>query len=137
MKTKLKNQQGFTLIETCIALMILAVAGLGAASLFLYAAKYNSGANDRALAVAAAQTQVEQLMRVNYSDASLSAGTTNTTVTVAGHSYRINKVIAGTATLKTIRLSVTPQSAVTTWAATPVIVNAQRAATTQGQFYVL
>lgn len=137
MKQQLKNQQGFTLIETCIALMILAVAALGAASLFLYAARYNSGANERALAVAAAQTQVEQLMRVNYSDASLNAGTTNTTVTIAGRTYAVNKVIGGTATLKTIRLSVTPRSAGTTWAATPVVVNAQRAATTQGQFYIL
>src|SRR5437762_968764 len=54
---------GFTLIETSIAMVIMMVAGLGVISLFTYSIGYNSGGNDRAVAISIAQQQIEQLRR--------------------------------------------------------------------------
>ena len=46
---------GFTLIETSIAMVIMMVAGLGVISLFTYSIGYNSGGNDRAVAISIAE----------------------------------------------------------------------------------
>jgi Tfp pilus assembly protein PilV len=50
---------GFTIIETVIALCIMLVVGFGAVSLFLFSANFNSGASDRARALALAQQTME------------------------------------------------------------------------------
>src|SRR5919106_1721848 len=71
---------GFTLIETTIAILILMVTGLGLASLFTYSINYNSGGNDRAIAVSIAQQQLEQLRSVSFTDASLNTTGTSGTV---------------------------------------------------------
>lgn len=55
------SERGFTLIETVIALVILMIVGLGAASLFFFAASNSIGANDRDLAMAVAQKRMEWL----------------------------------------------------------------------------
>jgi type II secretory pathway pseudopilin PulG len=55
------SERGFTLIETTIALVIMMIVGLGAASLFFFAASNNLGANDRELAMAVAQKRMEWL----------------------------------------------------------------------------
>ncbi len=54
------NEHGFTLIETAVAMMIMMIAGLGVLSLFTYSIDYNSGGNDRAVAISIAQQQIEQ-----------------------------------------------------------------------------
>ena len=117
-----RNELGFTLMETTIALVILMVVGLGAASLFVYAATNTSTANDRQLAMAVAQQHVEELRAVLFTDASLAATTgTDTDVTSAGRPYRVTTVItdstvvAGQPTLKTITVRVTPQGAGPAW----------------------
>src|SRR6185436_18635935 len=61
-----KAQKGFTLLEIMIAFVLLMVVTLGAASLFVYAINYNSGAYDRTLAHAVAQQQMERLRRTAF-----------------------------------------------------------------------
>jgi Tfp pilus assembly protein PilV len=118
-----RNELGFTLMETTIALLILMVVGLGAASLFFYAATNTSTAADRQLSMAVAQQHIEELRAVLFTDATLAAtaGTTSN-VTSAGRPYLVNTVIAdsnvvdGQPTLKTITVRVTPQGAGPAWA---------------------
>ena len=79
---------GFTILETCIAMLIMFIAVLGSVSLFAYSIQNNSGANDRELAMAVAQKQMEQLRNVNFTDATLNATSAiNATLTRAGRSY--------------------------------------------------
>lgn len=112
---RFNSNHGFTLLETCVAMVIMLVSVLASASLFAYSIKNNSGANDRELAMAVAQQQMEQLRNVAFTDASLTATTgTTTTVTRAGRQYSVVKVITdsntinGLPTLKTITTRVTP-----------------------------
>jgi Tfp pilus assembly protein PilV len=118
-----QNELGFTLLETTIALVILMVVGLGAASLFFYAATNTSSASDRQLAMAVAQQHIEELRAVLFTDATLNATAgTDTNVTSAGRPYLVSTVItdsavvAGQPTLKTITVRVTPQGAGPAWA---------------------
>jgi Tfp pilus assembly protein PilV len=112
---RVNPERGFTLLETSIAMVIMMVSVLASASLFAYSIKNNSGANDRELAMAVAQQQMEQLRSVAFTDSSLSATTgATTTVTRAGRSYTVLKIITdsntinGLPTLKTITTRVTP-----------------------------
>jgi prepilin-type N-terminal cleavage/methylation domain-containing protein len=135
-----KSERGFTLIETVVALVVMMVAALGAASLFMYATRNNSGAADRAVAVAIAQQRMERLRSVTYSDASLNNVTTNTVDTRSGRSYRVQTVIcasvacSGSDTVKKIIVQVTPNSAGTVWASNSVILTALRASPDNGDF---
>ena len=76
-----RAEAGFTILETVIALCVALVVGFGAISLFLFSASFNAGASDRARSLAIAQETVEELRAKDYTDASLAAGTTTTTVT--------------------------------------------------------
>lgn len=110
-------------METAIAFVILMVVGLGAASLFAYAASNTSTANDRQLAMAVGQQRIEELRAVLFTDASLTATTgTDTNVTSAGRPYLVRTVITdsnvvdGQPTLKRISVRVVPQGAGPAWA---------------------
>jgi Tfp pilus assembly protein PilV len=110
-----KGESGFTLIETSIAMVIMMVVALASASVFAYSIKNNSSANDRELAMGVAQQQFEQLRNTSFTDTSLTAtGGTTTTLTRAGRSYTVVKIITasntinGQPTLKTIAVQVTP-----------------------------
>lgn len=135
-----RGERGFTLIETVVSLVIMMVVGLGAASLFMYAVRNNSGAADRAVAIAIAQQRMERLRNVNFDDTSLNAGTTNTTVTSAGRGYRVQTIICataacgGSATLKRITVQVTPTSAGSVWASNSVTIISLRSTPTGGQY---
>ena len=133
------RQQGFTLLEAAIALVILMIIGLGIASLFSYAIQANSSADDRELAMTIAQKRMEWLRTIpfttqtrhvafSYPNGGLEATTTGgvtETVTNAGRSYVVNTVIqdlsfvpggnpdAGEPTAKRIQISVTPSGAAT------------------------
>jgi Tfp pilus assembly protein PilV len=120
-----KREDGFTLMETSIAFVLLMIVGLGAASLFFYAAINTSTANDRQLAMAVAQQRVEELRSVLFTDASLTATAgTDANVTSAGRPYKVRTVISdgvvvnGQPTIKTITLRVTPQGAGSQWTRT-------------------
>src|SRR6266446_10736609 len=116
------HERGFTLIETSIALVIMMVAGLGVVSLFTYAIGYNSGGNDRAVAISIAQQQIEQLRSVKFTDSILNTTTATGTVltpnTVSnGRSYQVTRTVigsnndlSGNPTLKTITVRVNPRS---------------------------
>lgn len=108
---------GFTIMETCIAMLIMFIAVLGSISLFAYSIQNNSGANDREMAMAVAQQQMEQMRHVSFADASLNEtgvnGVTNN-LTRAGRPYRVvtqivhSNVVNGAPTVKTITIHVTP-----------------------------
>ncbi len=108
---QLSSEQGFTLLETTIAMVIMMVVGLGAASLFFFSATNNQGARDRQLSMAVAQQQLERLRGATY--ANIGSTVTNTggsdkTVTSAGRQYRVRTTVDDTTTsLKTITVQVT------------------------------
>jgi|SRR5689334_6605375 Tfp pilus assembly protein PilV len=139
MDHRYNEQQGFTLLEAAIALVILMIIGLGIASLFTYAIKANGSADDRELAMAIAQKRMEwlrtipfntQTRHVAYSYPSGGLEVTSTagvseTATNAGRSYTVLTIIqnlstvpagnpdAGEPTSKRIQVSVTPAGAAT------------------------
>ena len=140
------NQKGFTLIETSIAMVIMMVAGLGVISLFTYSISFNSGGNDRAVAISIAQQHIEQLRSVKFTDAILnvSAATVLAPDTISnGRTYRVtrtvtgsNNDVSGNPTLKTITIRVDPVSP--GWAGFPVILRTIRTSiqgNTLGIFY--
>jgi prepilin-type N-terminal cleavage/methylation domain-containing protein len=119
------DQAGFTLLETSIAMVLLAIVGLGIASCFFFAAKNNSSARDRELAMAVAQQQIEQYRSLAFGDAGLAAtanGGTTAVITRAGRQYQVlttitdSNVVNGTARTKTIQLRVVPWSDGSPWA---------------------
>lgn len=73
-RQRMNNQNGFTLIETTVAMLVMMVVGLGATSLFLYSVRYNSGASQRSIAMAIAQQRLETLRSVDYNAAGLAFG---------------------------------------------------------------
>src|SRR5215475_14783984 len=102
-----KRQEGFTLLEAAIALVILMIIGLGIASLFTYAIKANSSADDRELSMAIAQKRMEWLRTIpfttqtrhvaySYPNGGLEVTSTagvSETVTNANRSYTVVTVI--------------------------------------------
>lgn len=112
-QNKHQSAAGFTLLETAIAMVLMAIVGLGVAGLFAYAANSTTNAADREMATAVAQQRMEQLKSVAFTDSSLnttsSSGVT-TNVTRLGRAYSLNTVITAnsTGTLKTITIKVIP-----------------------------
>lgn len=135
-------ERGFTLIETSIAMLVLMIAAFGVVSLFAYSIRYNSGADDRAIAISLAQQQLEQFRSVPFSNSALavSTGTVVPVSTVSnGRTYMITKTVAGSnndtngnPTLKTITIRVDPVSP--GWAGFPVVLRTMRAATVTGTY---
>ena len=124
-KANQRGEAGFTLLETSIAMVLLAIVGLGIASCFFYAAKNNSSARDRDLAMAVAQQQMEEYRNLRFGDAGLAAtaiGGTSAIITRAGRQYQVLTTITdsnvqdGTARTKTIQVRVVPWSDDSPWA---------------------
>lgn len=118
---KHSSEAGFTLLETTISMVLMAIIGLGVAGLFAYAASNTTNASDREMATAVAQQRMEQLKSVEFSDASLAAtptAGTSTTITRLGRQYTVVTTIANSAngTSKTITVKVTPQAPTSRWA---------------------
>jgi Tfp pilus assembly protein PilV len=114
----IKNQGGFTMIETCAAMIVMFIAVLGSLSVFTLCIRNNSGANDRELAMAVGQQKLEQLRSVSFTDSILDQTSTQgvtTTITKNGRQYSLNtkivhsNTINGKPTLKTITIVVTPK----------------------------
>ena len=139
-----KNERGFTLVETSIAMVVMTVVALAISSLFVFSLQNNVGGNERALAMAVAQQQLEQLRSVTFEDASLNVGTTTTTVTSGNHDYTVVKTITdennanGSAKqLRRISITVTPlDGARGNWTRTPVTLVSLRSTLAQGSFAV-
>ena len=143
-KNKTPNSQsGFSLVETSIAMLVMMVGALACASLFVFSLQNNVGGNERALAMAVAQQQLEQIRSVDYDDSTLLAGTTTATVRNGERNYTVQRTIidetnpGGSAKqLKRITITVTPQTAGADWMRTPVVLVSQRSTLTTGSYTV-
>jgi prepilin-type N-terminal cleavage/methylation domain-containing protein len=76
---KKKSEEGFSLVEVVIAMMVFLVALLGVFATFTYAINYNAGNNSRAQALAILQQEVELMRSAKFTpaitDPSLTGGT--------------------------------------------------------------
>jgi len=137
--SSLDDEQGVTLLETSIALLVMMIMTLATASLFVYAINYNAGSGDRAAALAIAQQRMERLRKSSFGDAAMTTPYTTETVSNSGRQYAVMTAICstsscgGSAALKLITVQVTPQSA-NQWANSPVIILSQRATPTVGSY---
>ena len=107
-----KEQQGFTLVETSIALVLMMVVFVGIAPLIVYATRYNSSAAIRAGALAVAQTKLEQVRATPFSACASSTETLSVGDPTSGlQTFTVQvTVVNTTTTLKDITLVVTPQA---------------------------
>ena len=134
------GQGGFTLLETAIALVVMVVMALGSVSLFTYAIKYDTGANDRAIALAIAQQRMERLRRTSFSDPTFATPTSTDSYTIAGHPYSVETTVCstsdcgGSAVLKLITVKVTPTAFSSQWAGTAATIVTQRSAPAVGPY---
>ncbi|HWN09612.1 MAG TPA: prepilin-type N-terminal cleavage/methylation domain-containing protein [Pyrinomonadaceae bacterium] len=117
-KKQVVGQQGFTLIETAVSMVVMMIVGLGAASLFVFALGTNNSARDRELSMAVAQQQMERLRSAKFADLATTltaTGGANKIVASGDRSYSvvttIADTVAGNATQKTITVQVTPVTA--------------------------
>lgn len=138
-----RGQQGFTLMETSIAMVVMMVGALGIASLFVFSTQNNIGGSERALAMAVAQQQLEQIRIVNYEDTTLNVGTTSSTVRSAERNYTVQRTVAQETNadgspkqLKRITITVTPQVGGPNWLSTPVVLVSLRSTLTTGNYAV-
>jgi len=121
---------------------VMMVAGLAVSSLFVFSLQNNVGGNERALAMAVAQQQLEQLRSVDFADATLSTGSSTTTVTSGGHDYTVVKTITDETNadgsnkqLRKITITVTPNGGSRgNWTRSPVTLVSLRSTLAFGNF---
>src|SRR5215216_4694773 len=138
------GQSGFSLVETSIALLVMMVGALACTSLFVFSLQNNVGGSERALAMAVAQQQLEQIRSGSFEDSTLNVGTTTSTVTSSERNYTVERVVAdesnpadGTAKqLRRITIRVTPQSGGPNWTRTPVVLVSLRSTPASGSYLV-
>jgi Tfp pilus assembly protein PilV len=143
-KTKTANGEGgFTLLETSIAMVVMMVGALACSSLFVFSIQNNVGGSERALSMAVAQQQLEQIRSVDYEDSTLNAGTTNFSVTTGGRTYNVRREVANQTNsdntskeLKRVTITVTPQGAGPNWTRTPVVLVSFRSTLAAGSYRV-
>jgi Tfp pilus assembly protein PilV len=142
-RTNDAGQRGFTLIETSISMVVMMVAGLAISSLFAFSLQSNVGGADRALAMAVAQQQLEQLRSVSFEDSTLDVGATTSTVTTGQRHYTVVKVIANETNndnsvkqLKKITITVTPNDGAQSWTRSAVVLVSLRSTLAQGSYAV-
>lgn len=136
-----KTAAGFTLIETCIAMVMLLVVVCGVLPLGVYALKYNSAAAIRAGAVTAAQRKLEQLRGGSFTSC-ISSSEVVTVGPTEAQSYTVDVTVTDVAaTLKTVTIVVTPQGRTTSggvyagnegWMRGQVVVYTKRTTSTTG-----
>lgn len=109
-----QRDRGFTMLEVVIALVIMMVVGFAAAGAFVFALRYNSAASERAASTSIAQSALEKLRALSFTDANLAAGTTTKTISdSAGRTYTLTTTIAdvvvsGKTTMKKITVKTVP-----------------------------
>jgi len=139
-----QDERGFTLVETCISMVVMMIAGLACTSLFVFSLQNNVGGGDRALAMAVGQQQLEQLRSVAYEDATLTVDTTTTTTVRTGErNYSVVKTIAleknddnSSKQLKKITLVVTPTDGAPSWTRSSVTLVSFRSSLASGSYAV-
>lgn len=103
-----QREGGFTLIETCVAMVMLLVVVCGVLPLGVYALKYNSAAAVRAGAVTAAQRKLEQLRAGSFTSC-VSSSETVAVGPTESQTYTVEVTVTEVAaTLKNITIVVTP-----------------------------
>ena len=143
-KTETANREGgFTLLETSIAFVVMMVGALACSSLFVFSVQNNVGGSERALSMAVAQQQLEQIRSVTYEDTTLNAGTTDQDVTTGGRTYSVQRVVADLTNadntpkqLKRITITVTPKAAGPNWTRSPVVLVSFRSTLAKGSYAV-
>ena len=99
----LRNQQGFTLVETMVAILVLTIGLFSAAA--LVGSSLNMGAHSRYMSTAAllASEKLEDLSRLPNNDPGLAAGTYTDSVQISSDNGSINETSSagGTTTLYT------------------------------------
>ena len=138
------GERGFTLIETTIASLVMLVGALGCASLFVFSVQNNVGGGERALAMAVAQQQLEQIRSVAYEDSTLNVGTTTSTVTSGQRNYTVQRAVVSETNsngsdkkLKRITITVTPQGGATpSWTRSSVVLVTLRSTLSNGSYLV-
>ncbi len=137
------GQRGFTLLETTIASLVMMVGALAVSSLFVFSTQNNVGGGERALAMAVAQQQLEQIRSVNFEDATLTPGSTISTVRNGARNYTVQKAVTnevnpnGSAKqLRKITITVTPITAGANWLRSPVVLVTYRSTLAAGSFAV-
>jgi Tfp pilus assembly protein PilV len=141
-KKPTNNENGFTLIETSIALLVMMVVGLAVSSLFAYSIHNNLGGSERALSMAVAQQQLEQLRSVSFEDSTLAIGTTTLpTIRRSERNYTVVRIVANETNsdgtpklLKKITIRVTPQTSGPGWVRTPVVLVSLRSSLAPGAY---
>jgi len=138
-----EGERGFTLIETSISMVVMMIAGLAVSSLFVFSLQNNVGGGERALAMAVAQQQLEQLRSVTYEDATMSVGTTNSTVRNGERGYTVDKTITAETNddgsskeLKRITIVVTPTDGAPIWTRSSVTLVSLRSSLASGSYAV-
>ena len=139
-----QGERGFTLIETCISMVVMMVAGLACTSLFVFSLQNNVGGGDRALAMAVGQQQLEQLRSVAYEDATMTVDTTTTTtITNGARTYSVVRTVAleknddnSSRALKRITLVVTPIDGAPSWTRSSVTLVSLRSSLGSGSYAV-
>lgn len=135
-----RGERGFTLIETAVALLVMLVAGLAASSLFVYSIKYNTGANDRAVAQSLAQRQMEVLRKTSFANLAASSQT----VTSAGRQFTVAVEVCndgtadcgGSTAVKRVTVTVTPLNGTGgAWALSSVRLITLRGDTATGDYF--
>ncbi|HEX8198658.1 MAG TPA: prepilin-type N-terminal cleavage/methylation domain-containing protein [Pyrinomonadaceae bacterium] len=66
-----RGENGFTLVEAMIAIFILTIALLSAATMFAYATKRNTGNNTRSQALAVLQQEIEVIRALKFTPTSI------------------------------------------------------------------
>ena len=136
------GESGFTLIETTIASLVMLVGALACSSLFVFSLQNNVGGSERALAMAVAQQQLEQIRSVSYEDSTLIAGTTSSTVKNGERNYTVQRTVVDETNsggqpknLKTVTITVTPQTG-EPWMRTSVVLVTSRSTPASGSYLV-
>lgn len=138
------GERGFTLIETTIASLVMLVGALACSSLFVFSLQNNVGGSERALAMAVAQQQLEQIRSVAYEDSTLDVGTTTSTVTSGERNYTVQRTVASETNsdasakqLKRITITVTPQGGASpSWTRASVVLVTLRSTLASGTYLV-
>jgi len=124
-------------------MVVMMVAALACSSLFVFSIQNNVGGSERALSMAVAQQQLEQIRSVTYEGSALNAGTSNGTLNTGGRTYNVQRVVAddlntdnSTKKLKRVTITVTPQAAGPNWTRTPVVLVSYRSSLASGSYLV-
>ncbi len=89
----LERQQGFTLVEILVALMILSFVALGIAGLFSHSMIVNASGHDYAVLASEARFALESLQARPFTDTALTATSTPRTWAPVNRNFTINYTV--------------------------------------------